>query len=220
LIKTEEALDKEAFDFLKLSQEGKTALEHQLERSTRIGGLHHMSFLVANYCGGLRFHFMYRFNRNELKMGKGFRRFFIQPPQISSLINIPWMAVDCLDSLVMRVFYRGFCPECQWKYNSLFGLKGHQISECAYNQEYSRIIKDIISGRIAVNEHLYRKTSEQYTRSFRRSAYLDLCCRDDTYSKILDFGSIFLSACLLIGLLVWAVFPLTMQFVQGLNEPY
>jgi hypothetical protein len=220
LIITEEVLDREAFDFLKLSQEGKTALEHQLDRSTRIGGLHHMSFLVANYCGGIRFRFMYRFNRNELKMGQKFRRFFIQPLQFSSFINLPWLIIDFMDSIWMHILYRGFCPECQWKYNILFGLKGHQITECTYNQEYSRIIKDIISGRIAVNEHLYRKTSEQHTHSFRRSAYLDLCCRDDAYSKILDFGSIFLSACLLIGLVVWAVFPLILQFVQGLNEPY
>ena len=58
-----------------------------------------MEYLVGSYFKNKTFSFLYNFSRNELKLGKEFKRFFIQPIDFTSVIKIPWIVINIIDSI-------------------------------------------------------------------------------------------------------------------------
>ena len=90
-------------------------LQHIL-KSYDAQNLAHIQLIMGNYFRARTFHTMYSFCRNEFKMGKTFKRFWIQPLNVTSFLMIPWVIYNFLDSLLIRTMYDGFCPKCGWKY--------------------------------------------------------------------------------------------------------
>jgi hypothetical protein len=166
-----------------------------------------MQYIVGSYFKTRTFHFMYAFSRNEFKIGKEFKRFFIQPLNMTSFLVIPWVVFNFLDSLTIRLTHHGFCEDCGWKYKKVYGKVGHDPRECEYCQEYMRVINDIVSGRITATEDELQKQALEKMAVGKRSAYKDLCSRRSFFSAVLDVTVIWVSIWLIIIFLVWVVFP-------------
>lgn len=88
-------------------------------------GLRQIQDVLGSYFRIRSFAFMYSFCRHQIRFGEKFERFFVEPVSFLALIKIPWMVINMLDSLVVRLTYQGYCRECQWKYKRLSGSGGH-----------------------------------------------------------------------------------------------
>ena len=175
-------------------------------------------YVLSSYFRIRTFHFMYMFCRNELKMGKVFKRFFVQPLNLVFLINIPWFVVNLVDSLFFKLFYNSYCPQCNWKYIRFTGTQErHDADQCAYNQEYGALLNDICTARFVKTEDEFKRRSGEKIRQGQRSAYVDLCCYKDQYQAAVDTASVWFSSGIILYLIVVALFPLAVNLVNGLE---
>ena len=172
-----------------------------------------MEQFVSSYFRTKTFSFLYAFNRNEFKISKEFKRFFVQPIDFAVIIKIPWMVIDLVDSLFVRLFYGGFCPECNWKYRNLLS-KGHAKQECDYNKEYSSILEQILNGGIVHSEDKFAAEALQKVKEGKRSAYYNLCSRRKTIESLLDISTILAS----LGLIVFIITKLTMPIFGAIYD--
>ena len=164
--------------------------------------------------------FIYMFSRNELKMDKAFKRFFVQPLNMSFLLTfIPWLIIDMVDSLFFRLIYQGYCKECNWKYKQISqGQITHDPEECAYNKEYSRVIDCLLNGEIAQREEEFVDEANKKFRDGKKSAYHDLCSRKKDYQGAIDVASIWLSGCLIVYIFALLTVPFIMKGVKSLDD--
>lgn len=176
-----------------------------------------MQFLVSSYFRTRTFHFVYSFSRNDHKRGQEYRRFLIQPVNIYSILVIPWVIYDVLDSFFFRFLYNGYCKKCGWKYIRRIQEEVHSPTECEYNQEYGAVIDSILSGKIAQAEAGFKRLAAEKVAVGKRSAYNDLCSRHHVTSSIFDVLCIWVSVCFLLGILVAMLFPKVVAWISSMS---
>ncbi len=147
-------------------------------------------YVISNYFKSRTFYFFYGLSRNELKMGKEYKRFFIHPFHFNFFLIVPWAFINVLDSLLFHLRYRHYCPVCKWKYAGRSAR--HDPRECAYNREYTLVINSILTGFIARLEPTFHGQAMAEVKRGQASAYLDLCTHKK-YEKALDIASVCLS---------------------------
>ena len=192
-------------------------LIEQIIRNRRISGGAQFAYVLSNYFRIRSFHFAYAFSRHEYKMGREFKRWMVQPMSSVYLLILPWVVVNLLDSLLIRMTHNGYCEKCRWKYSPRHNIIGHDTKECEYNLEYSSIVKDIISGRILTNEDEYRTAGLARLNKGEKSAYFDLCARESYLSSFVDMAFVVFSVFLMIAFLVWIIFPWLVVLVRDLE---
>jgi len=182
-----------------------TVLESVIRDRRKVAGDHRF-YVIGSYFCTRTLHFIYAFSRNEMKMGRIFKRRLIQPLNMGSFLIIPWVLWDLIDSFFFHLVYNSYCLKCGWKYHSS-GKKEHDAAECEYNQEYAEIIRDILSGRIIQNEGRYREAALIKEAVGKRSAYRYLCGPRNFLSSIVDVACVWFSILLMIVFFVAVVFP-------------
>ncbi len=160
-------------------------------------------YAIASYFKSRTFYFFYWLSRNELKMGKGYKRFFIHPFNAFFFLMIPWAVINVADSLFFHLRYRRYCPTCKWKYAGRSA--GHAPRECAYNREYTLVINAILTGFIARLEPTFHGQADAEVKRGQRSAYLELCTHNNKHEKALDIASICFSCGLITYVLIATV---------------
>ena len=60
-------------------------------------------YVIGHYFKSCTFYFFYVLSRNELKMGKEYKRFFVQPFNFSFSLMIPWVVINVVDSLFFHL---------------------------------------------------------------------------------------------------------------------
>ena len=178
-----------------------------------------MQYVIGNYFKTRSFRFMYYFSRNEYRIGPKFKRFWVQPLNIGSILTLPWIVIDFLDSVFMRVFYRGHCPVCNWKYPSLTAEEAPLPPEKReYNIEYTRLVEDILSGKITTTEDTFRKLAMDKLKEGKRSAYFDLCSRKNKQDVVLDIATVWVSIMFITYVLVVVLLPLMVELTETIIE--
>lgn len=195
-----------------LSLDKARAIVAQIIRDRRVSGEGHIQYVIASFFKTRTLYFMYAFSRNDYKAGRDYKRALIQPLNLSSFLIIPWVAYDFVDTFFFRLFYQGYCEKCGWKYNSLTQGREHDAKECVYNQEYTAIIEDVLSGRIVETEEKYAEIAAEKKAGGLRSAYLDLCGHESQASKFFDIFVILGSVWFLAYLFILALRPLFFGF--------
>ena len=167
-----------------------------------------IQYIASSYFKTKSFLFLYFLARQELKIGKRFKRPLIYPIDFTFLVRIPWLIIDLIDSSIFHLTYKGFCEECQWKYKSITQRGLHNYLECDYNKEYSAILNAIVSGEIANNEVRFKEEALEKVGQGKRSAYHDLCLRKKGIETFVDVLAILISFGLIICLLARLVMPI------------
>ncbi|HOW35716.1 MAG TPA: hypothetical protein PL155_04820 [Candidatus Omnitrophota bacterium] len=165
-------------------------------------------YLVSSFFRARSFSFVYAFSRNQLKMGKQFKRFLVQPLDLTFFIKIPWVLIDLIDSILFHVVYTGFCPQCGWKHKKMTAQGDHTSDDCVYNKEYSAVVNEIFSGEIVRNEEEFERRAGEIIKQGKRSAYHDLCSRKRDFESFIDVITILISMGLLIYLVVRTILPI------------
>ena len=160
-------------------------------------------YVIGSYFKSRSFYFFYGLSRNELKMEKKYKRFFIHPLNFLFFLMIPWAVINVIDSVFFHLRYRNYCPTCKWKYAGRSAR--HDPRECAYNREYTLVINAILTGFIARIEPTFHSQAMAEVKRGQRSAYLELCTHKNKYEKALDILNVCFS-CGLILYILWAVF--------------
>ena len=169
-------------------------------------------YVVGTYFKVRTFKFLYSFSRNHFKMGRDYKRTLIQPLNITSFLVLPWVVIDLLDSLYIRLTYNAYCAKCGWKFRQVHATQVHDPEECTYNQEYSRIVNEILSGNVHKSEGLLKEEAYRKFRAGKRSAYKDLCSRRSGMGWFMDVMCIWCSILALMILGVVASMPFFLQF--------
>lgn len=186
-------------------QEAKTQKQLTADEIQHIAGI---------YFGKRSIAFMYAFSRNEMKMGKGLKRFFIQPLNFAFIVKIPWLLINVVDSLIFRLIYKGYCQKCDWKYNITASPKEHDPVQCEYNREYTNVLNNILTGEIIYNEAQFEKEAQEKIRTGKHSAYRQLCSQREGFWQAIDIGTILIS----LWLLFYVVIKLTMPIFASIYD--
>ncbi len=173
-----------------------------------------LQYIISSYFRVRTLHFMYSFSRNDMRMGKEFKRFFIQPVNVTSFLSIPWLLVNLCDSVFFRMFYNGFDSESGWKYVRLSENQSLTEEERSYCKEYKDVVDDILSGKICQTEGRLKEIAKEKLKVGKRSAYNDLCNNRKYFSGFLDIMTIWFSVCLLLVAMVWAAYPFVLDVVS------
>ena len=173
-------------------------------------------YVIASYFKSRTFYFFYGLSRNELKMGKEYKRFFIHPLTFFFFLMIPWAVIDVIDSLFFHLRYRSYCPTCKWKYAGRSAP--HDPRECAYNREYTLVVNALLTGFIARMEPTFHSQAMAEVKRGQRSAYLELCTHKNKHEKVLDIASICFSCGLYLYVLIGVLVPLITKFIASLGK--
>lgn len=174
-------------------------------------------YVIGTYFKVRTFKFMYQFSRNHFKMGKDYKRLLVQPLNLTSFLMLPWVVVDLLDSLYIRLSYNAYCSKCGWKFHQIHATQMHDALECEYNLEYSRIVREILNGNLNKTEGLIKESAYKKVRSGKRSAYKDLCSARSAFGWIPDVLCIWFSILVLMITIVVLVFPLFLDFATFMS---
>jgi len=194
------------------------AIIEQVVRSKKLQTHDHIRYIVGSYFKTRTFQFMYKFSRNEFKIGRKYKRLLIQPLNMTSFLVLPWLIVDFIDSLFFRLFYQGYCEGCGWKFLKIFGgQESHSKEECDYNKEYTSLIKEILSGNICRTEKQFKNEAMHKIQQDERTAYNDLCREKHKYDAVVDVASIWFSIGLIVYLIVWVSLPISLEIVHSIK---
>jgi len=207
-------LSKEDDSVVLLSNDIKP-LEHAIRDKDTLGQ-ENIRYLIGNYFKSRTFYYFHVLSRNELKMGKEYKRFFIQPFNFVFLMMIPWAVINVIDSLFFHLKYRTYCPICKWKYAGQ--SVRHDARECAYNREYTLVINAILTGFIARIEPTFQSQAMAEVKRGQPSAYHDLCVRKNRYEKALDVVCLCFSCGLMLYVLMALLVPLITKFFASLSN--
>ena len=183
--------------------EAQGAVRAKFQGSVGLGKLIHF---VGSYFQAKSFTFYYALSRCELKIGRGYSRFFVYPPDWGFLVRLPWLMVNIVDSLFFRLIYKGFCEKCGWKYPKVTGGLSHNADECDYHKEYTAILGSIVSGKISNEAEAFRRQSEEKCRNGKKSAWQDLSHRNTSFELSVDIVSLLFS----FGLFIYGIVRLAM----------
>lgn len=198
-------------DFISESQHKDSALDMSKAKELRFQDkLTHdrKDYLMGTFFRGSTFLSSYRFNLQELKKGREVKRFFIRPPDLGTLIKIPWLFVNVIYSIVYYFTPKLFCPKCGYQFIPAHGEAVHDPVECSYNQEYEMIQKEVFSGKVFIDLDPIRQISDAKVKKGQRSALRDLLSRNMTWEKTLDVVSIVVSIIIYVYLLALIAMPL------------
>ena len=194
-------------------------ITQQAAFKTRISGKKELpdaykQYHIRSYLGNRSLFLDYDLHKNRLKHGRGLKRFFIAPVNITSVLNLPWLLFNVITTNLFHMQYTEYCSRCQCK-----TIKGcHTPEECDYNIEYFIILDDILNGRIVDHKHIY----EQYAREKRahgiHSAYDDLFLRKVRWEAFWDILSIGLSVMFWLYIAVNVSFPMFKVLAQKLQQ--
>lgn len=165
-------------------------------------------YLIGTFFRGSTFLSSYRFNLHELKKGRAAKRFFIRPPDLGTLIKIPWLFVNVIYSMVYFFTPKSYCAKCGYQYIPAHGEAQHDPAECSYNQEYDMIEQEVFSGKVFIDLDPVRQISDAKVKKGQRSALRELLNRNMTWEKTLDVISIIVSIIIYVYLLVLIAMPL------------
>ncbi len=182
-----------------------------------IEGLGRLQRVVSDFFRTRSFHFIYRFSRQEFRIGQDFRRALIQPLNITSFLTIPWVVWNLIDSVVVRVLWNGYCGKCRCKFRKVREKQEHDPRDCAYAREYAMVIDSILTGKICEDERKFRDLARQKEREGLPSAYRELCEERRYFSPLLDIITIWFSISLIILAAVIVAFPRVSVWVQRLE---
>ena len=166
------------------------------------------AYLVGIFLKGKTFLSSFAFSANELKKGEKFKRFFVQPIDVSYVIKLPWFLVNFIYSIFYHLLYRHYCPECGWKYILSDNKGAHPKDGCEYNQEYNRLLEEIFSGNVFIDLDELTVQSNEKIKNGKRSAVYDARHRNIPWESFLDILSILSSIILYIFLLNLLVMPI------------
>ncbi len=169
-------------------------------------------YVIGTYFKVRTFKFLYSFSRNHFKMGRDYKRVLVQPLNLTSFLMIPWVIIDVVDSLLIRLSYNAYCAKCGWKFHQVHATQLHDAKECEYNQEYSRIVSEILSGNVNKTEGQIKENAYKKIRTGQRSAYRDLCSRRNGTGWFFDVLCIWFSILSLLVLAVILSMPFFMKF--------
>lgn len=169
-------------------------------------------YVIGTYFKVRTFKFSYDFSRNHFKMGKDYKRLLVQPLNLTSFLMLPWVIMNFLDSLYIRLSYNAYCTKCGWKFHQVHATQIHDPLECEYNLEYSRIVREILNGNLNKTEGLIKESAYKKIRSGKRSAYKDLCSSRSALGWVVDVLCIWLSILVLMVVAVILVLPLFIKF--------
>ena len=171
-------------------------------------------YLMGTFFRGSTFLSSFRFNLNDLKKGKEYKRFLIRPMDISSVIKIPWIFVNVIYSAFFYLLPKKYCPTCGWKYISSHGETKHDKDECLYNQEYNLIEEEVFSGKVFVDLDPIRQISDARIKQGKPSALRDLLKRNLRWEKSLDLVAILASIIIYVYILTLLAMPILDNIYQ------
>jgi len=174
-------------------------------------------FMMGNYFRNRTFNFMYSFCRNEFKMGKKFKRRLVQPLHIASVLMMPWVIWNLIDSVLMRIFYIGYDEKCGWKYFKIGGAEQIDPVRREYNQEYSALLDNILTGKILFSEQRFKEVADLKRAEGKPSAYYDLCSKSTSFMKAVDLIVVWSSVAFLLSLIVSLTLPFIWHLVSRLE---
>jgi hypothetical protein len=197
------------------------ALEHTRQRFLRhfsenksIRALDaHTKYVVGSYFNNHSLFLYFDLNKNHMKYGQGFERFFIQPINCTALINFPWFVFNVLYTNYFHYAYKGFCVKCHCKHHT----DHHPASECDYNVIYFQILRDIFNGDIIYTKSVYETYDKDCRLRGLPSAYSDLSRRNKFCEIALDLLSIGLSVLFWIFIGVYVSFPMVKVLMQKMQ---
>jgi len=195
----------------------KDLIIEQMVRDREHSGLGRMQYVISSYFRSRTLGFVYNFYRREFKLGKKFKRFLIQPLNMASFLMIPWIFINFLDSLLIRVTHNGYCKKCDCKFVKKTKNDVHDFDECEYNKEFSSILVDIFTGKITQVEITIQQNAFKKRIKGKRSAYYDLCSTKGKWSSFLDILSIWISIALLLHIVINIIFPFIMKIGFGMD---
>ena len=166
------------------------------------------AYLIGTFLRGRTFLSSFVFSLSEIKKGKNFKRFFIQPIDIGYIIKIPWFFVNFLCSVFYHILYQKYCPECGWKYVTSDASGAHSKDQCEYNKEYNRLTEEIFSGNVFIDLEELTKESEEKRKNGKRSAYYDARHRNKSWEALLDIFAILTSIVIYIYSFTIVVMPI------------
>ena len=180
-------------------------------KSAGRGDLDRKQYILGGYFRSRTFSSMYALCRNDFKMGKEYPRFLIRPMSFIDVLSLPWCLINLVDSVLFRFFYIGFCEKCQCKYRPRLVVVGHEKNECEYYREYTAVVRDIMTGRIAMTEAQHKQQAREKIAKGQRSAYQDLCSQKNGVHAFLDITSIWVTVCLAIYLIARLAAPVILK---------
>ncbi|HOD12541.1 MAG TPA: hypothetical protein PKO44_05570 [Candidatus Omnitrophota bacterium] len=180
----------------------------------RIQGLDaHTKYVASSYFNNHSLFLYFDLNKNHMKYGPKFDRFFIQPINCTALINFPWLVFNVLYTNYFHYAYTDFCPRCHCKCRP----KNHSKEECEYNSTYFQILRDIFNGDIIFTRSIYETHDRELRQKSLPSAFSDLSRRHKAVEISLDLLSIGLSVLFWIFVGVYVSFPMVKVLMQKMQ---
>lgn len=177
----------------------------------------HTQYVVSSYFNNHSLFLYFDLNKNQLKYGRSFERFFIQPVNLTAFINLPWFFYNLLYTNYFHLTYTDYCLKCHCKH-----LKGyHSREECEYNIAYFQILCDVLNGDIVYTKKVYEEYYRERKGQREPNPFADLNKRHKGVEFALDLLSISLSVLLWIYLMVYVGFPMAkvlmikLQFIDA-----
>ncbi len=164
----------------------------------------HTQYVVSSYFNNHSLFLYFDLSKNQLKYGRHFERFFIQPINLTAFINIPWFFYNLLYTNYFHFFYNRYCPVCNCKH-----LEGHHSQEeCEYNKIYFQILCDVLNGDIVNTKKVYEEYYQENKNLQIPNAFANLSKRHKRAEFALDLLSISLSILAWMYVMVYVGFPM------------
>jgi len=198
--------------------QGSSPVLREIMREWQLGEFLRVQYMIGTYFKTRTFKFLYGFSRSQFRMGKDYKRVLAQPLNITSFLTVPWVVINVIDSFFIRLSYNAYCSKCGWKFRQVHATQEHDPVECEYNQEFSRIVNDIVSGNIAKTEGRIKQDAYKKIQAGKSSAYKDLCSRRTNTGWFMDIFCVWFSIVLLLSVVVTLVMPIFLQLGHFLTS--
>jgi len=178
----------------------------------------HTQYVVSSYFNNHSLFLYFDLSKNQLKYGCNFDRFFIQPLNLTALINFPWLVFNLLYTNYFHLFYTDHCPVCNCKH-----VHGHHSQkECEYNVVYFQILCDVLNGDIIYTKKIYETYCREQQDMRTPNAFANLSQRNKGVEFTLDLLSISFSILVWMYLIVYVGFPMakTLMFKLQFLDAY
>ncbi len=199
------------------------ALEHtrnkflnRFSRQAKVKNLNsHAHYVISSYFGNHSLFLFFDLNKNHMKYGPYFERFFIQPLNMTFVFNLPWFFFNVLYSNYFHIHYKDFCHRCYCKHPKGY----HTTQECDYNIEYFYILRDVLNGSIVRTKKVYERLLVDDLKSGKKNPYADLYKRPIKLEVFFDLISISFSIFLWLYFTAYISFPMVKVLAQILQIP-
>jgi len=195
----------------------KDLIIEQMVRDRDHSGLGRMQYVMSSYFRSRTLGFVYNFYRREFNLGRKFKRFLIQPLDVGAFLRLPWVVINFIDSILIRMTHNGYCKKCDCKYVIKTRDAEHDQDECEYNREFASLLVDIFTGKITHEEIAIQQDAFKKRIKGKRSAYYDLCSTKSKFSNVLDIVSIWISIILLLHVVINVIFPILAKQFFGFD---